>query len=274
MTDDEFYERHPFAGDTVERLYRYQPYDPDRLQYLTCLLQDGLLHHSRPSTFNDPWEAKPAARSPATAKELQAARRRIEHIYQQQGQTQAQARRAATKTLTSPREFEVHLVQTMTHHFEQMSLCCLSSSKDHTLLWSHYARGHTGICVEFDANVLPVSAALQVQYQTGYPTITYPFDEAGKDLLDVLMTKSAVWSYESEYRMFNYIAGNRPPHYRDDDHAALDKSAVTVVILGSEMPQEHRDVVVQMVESGPFDPVLYVAKRNPTSYSLDFELLS
>ena len=73
---------------------------------------------------------------------------------------------------------------------------CLSEACNSPLMWAHYTRSHTGVCLEFDARVPPFSAAAKVKYRTTYPAF---------DMIDLtpeaLITKSHVWAYEAEWRI-------------------------------------------------------------------------
>lgn len=45
--------------------------------------------------------------------------------------------------------------------FRHHLVTCFSESNDDTLMWSHYAEGHTGFCVEYDFHGLGQSTRLQ-----------------------------------------------------------------------------------------------------------------
>lgn len=81
-----------------------------------------------------------------------------------------------------------------------------------TLMWSHYAGGHTGYCIEYS-----LSREMQAKrYSTGYLCtrainyISLPInleekvEEYGEDLL---FAKSSDWAYENEVRMLTYDYG-------------------------------------------------------------------
>jgi len=40
--------------------------------------------------------------------------------------------------------------------FSQRGIACFSTRKDNILMWSHYAEGHKGLCLEFDTNYPPL----------------------------------------------------------------------------------------------------------------------
>lgn len=83
---------------------------------------------------------------------------------------------------------------------ERWRLYCLSPSPLISLMWSHYACGHTGICLEFDTANLYPRAINKVSYSRVLPkhrlrgaSDTWP--------RELFLTKSTDWSYEDEYRL-------------------------------------------------------------------------
>lgn len=97
---------------------------------------------------------------------------------------------------------------------------CFSSENDSVLMWSHYAKSNTGICIEYNFNNLPVnhlltksifpvcysdspvvlSDLLDDENQTQF---TYPLETA---VLCVALNKATVWSYENEWRLVWVLA--------------------------------------------------------------------
>jgi hypothetical protein len=79
-------------------------------------------------------------------------------------------------------------------------LYCLTPFPDSTLMWSHYADNHRGLCLEFSTDHSLFGSALEVQYLSSYPQWS---PQALVDATSVhpLLTKSKDWSYEGEYRI-------------------------------------------------------------------------
>lgn len=70
-------------------------------------------------------------------------------------------------------------------------ICCLSKNYKHTLLWSHYADGHQGCCLEVE--VTSRLKPIDVEYSNKLP----PFDS---NIEEILAHKSDYWNYEQEVR--------------------------------------------------------------------------
>lgn len=92
---------------------------------------------------------------------------------------------------------------------------CFSSDNNSILMWSHYAKSNTGICVEYDFNTLPtnpyITKSIFPVCYTNSPVylsdllddknnkiFRYPLDAA---VLCAALNKSNLWSYEKEWRL-------------------------------------------------------------------------
>ncbi len=95
---------------------------------------------------------------------------------------------------------------------------CLCTDYKNRLMWSHYANGHKGFCVEYDFgieddNVLSDILILPVVYSNRRPkfpwTVAIATDknsseiktEGAKRMMQSLLTKDEAWSYEDEWRI-------------------------------------------------------------------------
>jgi hypothetical protein len=85
-------------------------------------------------------------------------------------------------------------------------LYCLTPFPDSTLMWSHYADNHKGICLEFSTDYSLFGSAQEVQYLSSYPQWS-PQALMDKTSPHILLTKSHDWSYESEYRIIGLGEG-------------------------------------------------------------------
>jgi hypothetical protein len=92
-----------------------------------------------------------------------------------------------------------------------ISFCSeLSDDPKQILMWSHYSKGHCGIRLHFDRNLLRMGRAgcsiEEVNYSENRVNIDNPLDPLSKksqeEYKKLLLTKSQVWNYECEYRLF------------------------------------------------------------------------
>lgn len=115
---------------------------------------------------------------------------------------------------------------------------------DHELMWAHYADGFRGICVAYNltrllARLPAVCALSRVRYGEGPHTLNLSgLRDRRARARAVLSTKSVLWSYEREWRMFAGRTGK----------IKLAPGAVAHVYLGSRIPEADREQVTEVVE--------------------------
>ncbi len=94
------------------------------------------------------------------------------------------------------------------------SLCCFSATFKNSLLWSHYADQHRGVCIGYGLARVPKPKLHKVVYGGSRSVKTSLIarvllenDNEAQDLLDrdVLLRKAPSWRYEREWRLL----GNR-----------------------------------------------------------------
>ncbi len=162
---------------------------------------------------------------------------------------------------------------------ESYGILSLSGVCDPILLWSHYADAHRGYCVELDAHMLAHRLfdlfrtddlsidMFRVEYVDTFPTVLPAVD----DLVDLqghislLTTKSDSWCYEKEWR-FIWIDKTRAPLH-------IDKPLIRRVILGCQMPENHRKELVDLVTWHLPKTEIWEAVRSRTRFELEFRPL-
>ena len=95
---------------------------------------------------------------------------------------------------------------------KKLGICCFTEIRDNILMWAHYAKQHTGFCLEFDVNnefFRPLTRAIKVKYDGFRPEInvlqlgSYPEGKLG----EALLIKADDWDYEKEWRIVDYEKG-------------------------------------------------------------------
>jgi hypothetical protein len=94
-------------------------------------------------------------------------------------------------------------------------ICCFSLENDITLMWSHYADKHNGICLEFDNSLEQRFVNLtskdvsegHVAYEA-HERINYVAEDRHYGIYKLFLNKSESWSHEKEYRMITI--NNKP----------------------------------------------------------------
>lgn len=253
----------------MNKLYRYYSIDPDNLSYMSDLISHGLLYFPDPKRFNDPFECRPNWRYPSQVKDQRKLEARLKKIAKKMIGSKREARRVSSSAMRDRTKLESDIRQSATKAFLGTRICCFSEKNENILMWSHYADGHKGICIGFDASVPPICLAMKVSYQDIYPEIDYPShqDERG---FDSVLTKSTLWSYESEYRTILVPRAERQP-INNGESCVLPKGAITDIYLGALISDPHADFVRGLIDQSKEKPRLWRARLSETSFSLTFE---
>lgn len=145
---------------------------------------------------------------------------------------------------------------------QELEVCCFSALLYNKLMWSHYAAGYKGYCVEFRVEsperFYPVIYENEVpdlsqEYQRFYdmrnemcanPSLVLNNYENRKVLLRInypLFSKDTCWSYEEEYRIFRQLNGIewRAPA-NDDQWTSRDKNHCWCILHRFEFSKTKR----------------------------------
>jgi hypothetical protein len=99
-------------------------------------------------------------------------------------------------------------------------------------MWAHYAAKYQGVCPEFAVRNNLFYHALEVQYSVDYPQHRMTGFSGSDEHIAPLVTKSAAWSYENEFRLISDENGDpRVSIVTTDGKKALASMSLTVVIL-------------------------------------------
>jgi hypothetical protein len=223
-----------------------------------------------PNTFNDPFDANAyltvAAHSPA------AQRAYLTKGFKRVGLSATQREQRASRLLATG-----SLQPTMQRSFHQemgkLGVSCFAkASARSTLLWSHYADEHRGVCLVFHTSRAPsvFVMARRVAYSDDLPHIDWLNAKTRHDeLFQALYRKAAVWSYECEYRIVL-------PH-RASTTLALPASSLVAIVLGCASSDSLRnciaDLCVRRVANGHPAVRLFKARKASRKYALEVERL-
>lgn len=260
----------------IKRLYHYQSFDkPERL---ARIFTDGTLYFSRPRDFNDPWDCRPFFNKSALDDPAYYDRAVLWFVHCDRTHNTALSEKEHLR-----REQEVRgnrrllewMIDQMTSDMEkaiqeQYRVYCLSTHPDSVLMWAHYAASCRGLCLEFSVENELFCGALPVAYLDGYPRFDVAATDADENL-QPLLTKSAVWSYEDEFRV---VVSEHPFVFpgvptTKDGLLPLPKGSLRCVIVGTEMPASDREVVKTLVTASGWDTALKVASLVPDHYKFE-----
>jgi len=244
------------------KLYKYERVNLQTIENLT----NRVIWFSRPERFNDPYDPPPPYPSELNDEELQiicdffskriAGKDESDARYLQDGKVNNEFRLLTTKILTE--------VVAESLNVSDIGISCFSSIHDEFLMWSHYADGHRGFCLEFDTTLEPFNRAREVVYSETYPLINLAnmiVEEHSKGdpytIKELLLTKSFQWSYEKEWRVFN----------DGDTGIVYDRSALTAIYFGSAMTLKHRELIKQFIANSQTS--LYEIRKSRSTYKIE-----
>jgi hypothetical protein len=265
----DFEAKHPHPDHVgVLKLYKYMKFNDERPEYLKDLLLKKHLYLAPPSKLNDPFECKPHWSWPKDASSVKAIRDRLKKVARRNGASIKESERFASNALLDKENFSRNIKEIIIRNFRSSRLCSFSTSLDNILLWSHYADSHRGLCIEFNANVLPFAASMKVNYQDEYPVAEYPMPDDARGFSAVL-TKARAWEYENEFRLL--LVPKAPmQHPNDGESYFLNGNEITAVYLGAEATQVHKEFVLSLMDQGKLAAQRYQAELSESSYTLKF----
>ncbi|PQA81041.1 hypothetical protein C5F52_21725 [Limnohabitans sp. TS-CS-82] len=161
----------------------------------------------------------------------------------------------------------------------QMRVFCVSEDRDNLLMWSHYAKDHTGAVFELwslpdEDN--PLSVAVPVNY-VERPIAFFSMKEFVDDMVGIrkldiralyrryACTKSLHWAYEKEWRVWYPLS--KTDKY---DFSPIRPSELKAVYLGCRSEQGFRDHVRRLVNEKYPEAKLFIAQEATGSYELRY----
>lgn len=236
-------------------IYKYRDWNDGK--YGRDILEKFELYFASPSQFNDPFDSK---------------------IINNYGSMNDSERRSfIDKLLESgkkffdrmepkpPYEFKVAMIEKMMiedpigfqnsalekeHEIADkiLGIISMSATWNNLLMWSHYAKDHTGYCVGFNENKLMNSGLFKSGGMVMYPNDNafpkiHPMMDQNQTFFKRTFTKSAEWEYEQEYRFLNvFIPGEQS--IENERLVKIEPSFIDEVIIGMKMPEsDAKDII-------------------------------
>lgn len=265
MGAEKFVSRQTTARDNAGPIFRFRTFDrekdlnPDWQGYTASLMRDGLLYCSSPREFNDPWEARAAFAAPGPHTDKAGEERFVKRCL---GLCADQKHRDGM--LAGLKKFGYATVvdemqSVLANMMADIGIVSFAGKCDEPLMWSYYAGGHAGYCLQFDHTRVPICNAIRVYYEEQYPTIdwTHPDDPPTTEL--VVLTKAKFWVHEREYRLivparpspvfatvaYNGIDKARAPQGR---YLKIDPECLTGIVFGVNMKPRDTVALIELAE--------------------------
>ncbi len=148
----------------------------------------------------------------------------------------------------------------------KVGIFSMSARRDDLLMWSHYADGHKGICLEFATREETLFGCTieQVRYEKEYPVFNASKEPGQEYVRRYLTTKSQHWSYEEEWRILHYDRHGRQ-HFPAEE--------LSGVILGAKISPRDQKTILEILAKRASRPALYKAKIKNNEFGLDIQPL-
>lgn len=251
-----------------EFFYRYRHFDDEScLESLELLLLKSQMYLSSPLSFNDPYDCRPHYVIDGTDRELRFYLKTLfrEHM---SGATRNDINRQVAKIVnraTRPGfDFGSVFNQQYDMLLKSVGMLCLAKTPESILMWSHYASSHTGVCIQFEANVDVDSIFLLAQeviYSKQFPVINPLRSTEDEKLTNGLLTKAKDWSYEQEFRII--IPGSQK-------RISFPEESLSAVIFGLNTVSKHKSLVTEWIQRRKRKPSIYQAIMKHGEYGLHF----
>jgi hypothetical protein len=130
-------------------------------------------------------------------------------------------------------------------------------------MWSHYAKNHEGVCVEFNnLKGSPFEKALPVNYAEDYPKLK--ITEGSKEVFaGVVLTKAAVWEYEREWRIL--LRRNPEGFY------TFPRECLSGVVLGCQIFSQNENLIADWLSQRGSPVTLYRAVKALDKFAVRIE---
>lgn len=261
------------SHDDPIALYKYKDLSGDGIGHVEDMLGNNQLWYSSPLNFNDPFDCRCVFNIRNTREELVF--RKAAFLVKHNGMTLADALAQADGDIpTGPQEVEQWQEQQIEGPSRQAantSILCLTPVCDDFTMWTHYAKNHTGICIQFrvrdvseEEHLNFIAAAHAIEYADRCPMINIVRDETVDIVRKAFLTKSTPFRYEREWRI---VRMNQSPGLK-----SIPKGIVDAVILGCQIDPAVRERVVNACAKYEGDVEIMQATLDPETYGLTMNL--
>lgn len=243
-------------------LYKYRSMgEKVLLERLRETVVDSLIYLSSPKELNDPFDCRPFFEIPV-AKEEQVEMVSGPLRYKYRTARAAQIRKMAEEFLRAPNLAE--RIQQANEAFrsqeiEKIGVYCFSAIKDSTVMFSHYADSHRGICLEFDVRSKKHWEKIwEMHYSEAYPVIQWSPKLSPADSKKLFHWKDVGWKYEGEYRLIHNKQG----------HLTFPPDHLTGIIFGCLMSEKDKEIIKCWLSRRKPQIQLYETTIHPSQYKL------
>lgn len=173
-----------------------------------------------------------------------------------------------------PPKDKVSFADEIYEHFDNIGVYSMSKKPNIDCLWSYYANGHKGFCIEYDAKIL--KDFFEREYWTFCLDVVYgnkkyittinnirEYTSKRKDFLrKTTATKGKNWKHEQEVR---FVSGKK------SDYLRIPSNAVIGVYIGVNCKDVNRKLVIDTAKNTNSNVKLYQMYFRKDSFDMYFE---
>jgi hypothetical protein len=257
-------------------LYKYQSFTVESITNL----KNRQLWFSKPSSFNDPYDCAIRPDANISDKEYE-----LIFLSWQKRANYSEKKLLYKRCMENGKlnqTFKDDVKRAISDTFEsyrqillsERGVTCFSEKNDDVLMWSHYAQGHKGFCLEFETSAILFQNVFPVRYCKTIP-IANPasiflaetkeeqleiLDDWSSGWMQMLTTKADFWAYEKEWRLF-HKEGNKLRIYGTD--------CLTGIYFGVAMDYSHKEIISMILQGS--STKLYEMKKSDGEFRLTYE---
>ncbi len=264
--------------ESQKYLYKYRRWDDDeKHQHQKTVITEKKIYFTSADKFNDPFDCNIPLRYDLLLEEdqLSVIKRYILEIQPNINPTELNtlAEKGHEKGYLNSQE---NIERALKKLRNVIGIFTATKTYKNILMWSHYANSHSGYCVGFNLPKLllffkklkndrriTITEPVKVVYKNKYPIYLPNVSDDDDSYIKPFVTKSKLWKYEDEYRIFRSGLANFS--------LQLDEGIISKVILGSMMESKHREEIKLELCKWPNRIELFEAKMRKDQFGLDFE---
>ena len=217
----------------IDFIYKYRKIDSNL--YRTLVLSE--IYFAPPTSFNDPFDSNIVPIPTVTRGDVEDYCSKIfpNLVGQKFQDTVDETLKRAPQIIS--KSFRTDLSEMR----KRLSICCFSQIHNSSLMFSHYADGHRGVCLEFKVSQHDFYDSINpVQYPQDYPSLPFFRHVPWAAIEAQFLNKQREWAYEKEWRII-----------RVDEPVGFIKfppDFLTSIIFGLETSDSDIEVIREIIK--------------------------